>query len=312
MPEVKTNSLQKLDDVIAITGIQRSGTSILGKLIGSFETIEYSYEPRLIYHLDSLIDSNMVQNEFIIELLGTYLFHDHFIEKIHGRRYNFRFDDISYILGMKSLGNVMKRWKSISGYDDAVLEINNHNYAFKFTGGYSLISELCKTHPNVKIVHVWRSLDRILPSMFEKNWFTDENLCSEYFPQPHYKMENNVIVPYLVDHEAIDQWESMNIETRTVHICNQLAGKRADFRNNFVNYDTYYEIKFDQFVCTPSSAAYELSSFLELNFGPKTEYIINEINPTNVSHDIDDILEKTDSVEAEKFREYRQSETIHL
>lgn len=299
------NASQQLGKAIVIIGIPRSGTSITSKLIGSFATVEFSFEPPLVHYLNAIIKSDNIKKDYILDLFETYLFYEHFVENTLGRRYNFRSEDMSYILDMKSKTDITRQWEHISGFQDALSEIDNHTHAIKFVGGYDLFTELYKRHPDIRFVHIYRDLDRILASMFEKNWYSDNIQTADSIGRPYYKDNSGSVVPYLVAKEKVQSWNSMNVETRTVHICNQLADKRSNFRHQFSGNESYYELDFDRFVHSTDKIMSELLNFLDLKPGAKTHTIVNKIRPTEPSNDADRILERCDSDEAKRYKDLR-------
>ncbi len=90
----------KCNKAIVVAGCYRSGTTILGKLISSFENIEYYYEPPTLMSLLPVID-NIPQNYWKL-LYESYIYEDFYINSQAGRRYNFRKDDDSCIYDIRT------------------------------------------------------------------------------------------------------------------------------------------------------------------------------------------------------------------
>ena len=68
------------DRVVIITGVGRSGTSILGKLLGSMQPSHYLYEPAILKLMPAIAGDNE---------LGAILFEDYFLPLVQGRSFNF-------------------------------------------------------------------------------------------------------------------------------------------------------------------------------------------------------------------------------
>ena len=73
--------------VIIISGAARSGTSILGKILGSCKKVEYLYEPETFNYLSFL--RNKVENKVWKNLIERYLT-ENFLRLVNGRSLNFR------------------------------------------------------------------------------------------------------------------------------------------------------------------------------------------------------------------------------
>ena len=288
--------------MVIVTGIPRSGTSIVGKVLGSLCDVEYAFEPPLVPYLDAQVRWGRMDPGDGVNILKTYLYFEYFVEYLHGRRYNFRPSDDSFVLSMKPFNEIVEKWKTIGSTQDAIDEAEERSLICKSPGVYTLLNHIYENSPKIMIIHIWRDLERIIASLMSKRWFHDENLGPDSTGLwPFLKTEGARMVPYPVAEDAIEAWQSMNAETRTVHVCNQLADDRRAFRQRYSGRETYYELDFGAFVQSPGEATAQLASFLGLTPGPKTEDIVNEVAPTDPPCDPRRILDRCDPVEAERF-----------
>jgi len=84
---------------IVITGVGRSGTTILGKIIHSFEGVEYVYEPYTIQALLPLLTT--IEKDHWKNLYHSYLYEDIFMGAVAGRNVNLNEMDDSCIIKAK-------------------------------------------------------------------------------------------------------------------------------------------------------------------------------------------------------------------
>ena len=79
--------------LIIISGISRSGTTFMGKILGSMKNIEYIYEPPTLLMLFNII--NKIDKETWINLFETYIYEEFLINSLSGRYLNFNKNDDS-------------------------------------------------------------------------------------------------------------------------------------------------------------------------------------------------------------------------
>jgi hypothetical protein len=313
MKDIRVNDFvaEGTDEMVIVTGIPRSGTSIVGKVLGSLYDVEYAFEPPLVPFLDARVRWGAIEPQDAIDIFETYLYYEYFLEYLHGRRYNFRPSDDSFILSMKPFPEIVEKWEAIGSTQDAIGEAQNRTFIFKSPGVYDILNHFYEYSPKIRVVHILRDLERVIASMMRKRWFHDENLGPNSTGLwPFLNTEGERMVPYLVAEDTIEAWQSMNAETRTVHVCNQLASNQKTFRQRYSGRRTYYELDFGAFVQSPGEVVADLSSFLGLDPGPKTEAIVGEVMPTDPPYDVERILERCDPDEVERFSDLADSSPI--
>jgi hypothetical protein len=292
--------------MVILTGLPRSGTTILGRLVGSFHSVEYAFEPPVVAYLDAQSRHDRLTSSAISELLKVYIYYDYFAEFIHGRKYNFRPSDASNILDMMTIPEILDKWDRVVTMEDAVKNASNHTFSFKFPGVYHVISDFYSRFPTIHIVDIGRNLDRVLVSLFNKKWFFDDNLGEDATGLwPFHNTGGQYLVPYLVAEDDSNWWQTMCPETRTVYICNRLAEDRLAFEKQYIDRETYHQIRYERLVDEPDVLTDELTTTLGLSRGSTTNTIINEIEPTAPDCTVNSILQDTDQAVQERFRELR-------
>jgi hypothetical protein len=191
--------------------------------------------------------------------------------------------------------------------DDALAAGQDRTFAFKFPGAYDAIDALCDETDNIRVVDIGRNLDRVVASLLAKGWFRDENLGPDATGLwPFHDHDGEYMVPYPVHREDCDRWQSMSAETRTVYMCNRLAEDRLSFHERYEQ-AAITEIRYERLIEDPESVTNELLTTLQLDSGPKTEGIVDEIKPTTSEHDVEALLTQCADDVAMRFRELRNS-----
>lgn len=294
-----------LEEMVIITGIPRSGTSIFGQLIGSLATVEYAYEPPMVNYFDAQLRHKEMNPETAAEIFGSYLFYEHFASYLHGRGYSFRESDFSYILDMKTVPEILEQWNSVQGIGDAIERAPEYTFSFKYPGFYDLLSALYDATPSLKVIDIGRNLERIVASMYNKRWFFDQTLQPGSPGRWPYHRSSGIQVPYLVAEEDIEWWQRMSPSTRTVYICNRFAEDRLAFISQYEGRDSYREVRYERFVKSPETVCKEITEFLGVDPGQKTSDVVESVRSTSQPADLDKILEACEQSVRDRFDELR-------
>jgi hypothetical protein len=294
-----------LEEMVVITGIPRSGTSIFGQLVGSFDPVEYAYEPPMVNYFDAMLRHKQMDPETVEDIFLPYLYFDHFASYLHGRGYSFREGDFSYILGMKTLPEILEQWNTVQGLGDAIERGPEYTFSFKYPGFYDLLSVLYDANPSIKVLDLGRNLDRIAASMYDKEWFSDQTLQPNSPGRWPYHETNGIQVPYLVAEEDVEWWQKMTPSTRTIYICNRFAEDRLAFINQYGNRNTYREVRYERLVESPDILCQETADFIDVKPGQKTSDVVDSVRSTSQPIDVEEILANCDQSVSDRFDELR-------
>ena len=113
--------------IVVITGVARSGTTILAKIIGSFCDVNYLFEPAIMLLVPPLIQKKFLSEKQGADLLKGVLFEDFYLQMIQGRYVNFNKNDDSYIGNYLDLKNVEQRWEKYN----CSINRGNRKYSIK-------------------------------------------------------------------------------------------------------------------------------------------------------------------------------------
>lgn len=274
---------EKVEHSIVVTGSGRSGTTILGKCVHSFDKVEYIYEPPLLVSLMPLINQiPMAQWTLLYE---TYLYEDFFINAITGRSINCNKIDDSSIYHVKSAEDIEQRLNTSLGKLEIEKKAADRVIAYKSPGALPYLPKVLQYYPNSKIIIIKRKAVETINSLIAKKWYSDELLKSNlHWP---YRMKNGFRVPYWVRENDELQWVNMSEVDRCAYYyitANEDAEK----------IEKKIEISYSELMDDPLHVIKNLATQLGLNFGPKTQEIINSIAPTTKKRDFA-ILDKISS-----------------
>lgn len=286
-----------LSDMIVVTGIFRSGTTITGKLVATLKGAEYAYDPPLLFHLSALARLGTVKTGELLSLMKVYLYYDYFLNYIYGR-YNFRsVDNGSCVLNFKPYKEVIDRWVSVSSSLDAIaMKSEGHvRFAFKFCSLYKILEVLIQEYPSIAVVDVRRDLRRVVVSMAAKKWFFEESLkIDSSVMWPFYRRNGRIKVPYFVDEPDIDLWMNWNDFTRTAYMCCRYAEEKVQFRSNMNRslnaVPKYWDLPYEDILANPFTVAEKLSRFTGMEWGAMTYSVLKSIQPTRPAFDYEESL----------------------
>ena len=207
------------DRTIIITGVGRSGTTILGKLIGSMTPTVYLFEPAIMKYL--LNEGN--HDAF----LGT-LFEDYLLPIVQGRSLNYCESDDSCIQHHWSDKQVNQSRK-LRTRKEAVEWVNESGIKFVIkTNELSGDSDLKSVFPGHKLIHIIRNGNDVIHSALAKGWYTDEylkNACIDRVER--HELDPKFFVPWFLD-ELTLYWPAYNQETRIAHVWRNLVEGQTD------------------------------------------------------------------------------------
>ncbi|MDA8094294.1 MAG: sulfotransferase [Betaproteobacteria bacterium] len=292
-------------DTIFITGSPRSGTTLVGKYVGSFDRVEYHFEPPLLYMITAMVTAGAIDRESATDILRAYLYEDLLVESVHGRKVNLRAKDDSCVLNMISWEELNRRWRDISNRKDAIDEIANKRLqlAVKMPGIADSIRFLKEGFADSRIIIVLRDGRPVVRSILRKGWLNDESLFREYWP---YKTGacGQVRVPYFVEDRELDRWYAMNGATRACYMWRKDAEAALDVMGDSASKPNTIAIRYEDILRDPLKEVTNLAATLKQAFTDQTYSLIRDtITPPSMSRDVDQesFFADVDRSELDKF-----------
>ena len=219
------------DKVIIITGTGRSGTTIIGKIIGSMEPCYYLFEPSIMKFYDS------------VDAFRSVLFEDYWMLQVQGRNVNVNSTEDSYIGNYISRGRIRTREDALNRCSESKICIKVTEYTWnKFTFDDSF--------PGTKWVHIHRNGNDVVWSMVKRGWFTDDYMRSGFldktFEGVPWFLSKYAAVGELRDVMlSLDGWTKYNQTTRCAAVWRSVTEKGIDSDMLQIKYENLSEYDFN-------------------------------------------------------------------
>ncbi len=283
MFSISNEAGKKVNQAILVSGSARSGTTIVGKIIHSFEGVEYAFEPPLTYSLIPLI--NKMPEEQWRLLYETYLYEDFFVNAICGRHINCNQSDDSSIYRVKDKNEIEARLSQSTGKSEAEQTAAGSVIAYKMPDIVSYIPRLQDYYPGTRVVIVDRGHSETLNSLLRKEWFTNENANKNLiWPFTWYK---DMQIPFWVREEDFDDWCQMSPLDRCAYYYLETMKSTERVKNKII-------VQYQDLLDAPEDTVKTLAGTLGLSFGPKTKEILATVKPTSSERN-PHILDQVDS-----------------
>jgi len=272
-------------NTIFITGSPRSGTTLVGKYIGSLDGVEYHYEPPLLYLLTSMVAAGSIDGGTATDILRLYLYEDLLVESVHGRRVNLRPEDDSLILNTMTWKELNRRWHEIKNREKAINEISAKGLrlAVKMPSIVNAASFLKEGFADSKLVVVLRDGRPVVKSILRKGWMTDESLSREYWP---YKLGGSAKtrIPSFVGEADEESWCSMNEVTRACFTWRMDAEATLRVMTDKLFAANLMVIRYEDILNNPRKVVADLSNDLGHPMTDLTEILIkNTAKPSSMT-----------------------------
>lgn len=200
------NHAEKIvSDITFISGSARSGTSIIGKYIGSLKNYEYYFEPPMLFQLLAEIDN--LEPLIARRLLIAYFYEELFAGSISGRSLNYKPTDDSCVFNMMSKEEVNRR--VTQEFPKSKLKLCSKKIAFKIPDFVYKEQKLVNLFPNVKIIRMVREPSSTIASLLNKGWFSDENIRTNEYVWPCTK-NGDIYEPHFLSAEYQGKWDELS------------------------------------------------------------------------------------------------------
>jgi len=233
------------DRVLFITGVGRSGTTILGKVIGSMKPVYYLFEPAIMKYLAPVEGTDDI-------LRGT-LFEDYFLPQVHGRNTNFNEKDWTYSLNHFTEAEIKVRW-NLDRRSNAMDFIKEENplYCIKNPEFQPLLDRLDEIFPGCFTLNIFRNGFDVIGSALERGWYTDEYMAGAIID---YTVNG---MPFYLTEEDQELWPGYGQATRAAMVWRTLT--EYGFQNNG---QSVLDINYEDFCINP----YPIIEEIEARFG---------------------------------------------
>jgi len=249
------------DRLVVITGVARSGTSILEKIIGSFTDTYYSFEPVSFALIPPLIKNGFLPKEQGGELLKAILFEDIFLQMIHGRNVNFNEKDDSYIGNYIDPEIIKKSWSKFRRRQDVMEYLKETDYLFviKNPNIQPVMDLIDNIFPGVRFIHILRDGNEVISSSIRKGFYSEDYFNKRSVDCWSGREINGINIPWFI--EETENFSKWNQYTRCAHIWRILNEMGLKFAGD--NADKVMQSRLEDVTTNPEKFVDSAERFLE-------------------------------------------------
>lgn len=252
---------------ICLTGMGRSGTTLLGTIIHSMKNVEYGFEPPM---LGSLFDRmELIPEEIWKRLYMEYLFEELLLESLSGRRLNFQDSDWSYIFHAKPIGEIKARFGDSKRKRDIYETAAQTTISYKVPNITHRLDALVEMFPKTRVAITLRDPDEVACSVMQRGWFRGENIS--YKLCGHLRKSGTRYVTSCLVGISDSDWLELDEEERC-HAC-YVGCYEAVADSNYLMLDYAKLLRY------PKEMIACLSEAFGLKWGELTEHLVRGIVP---------------------------------
>lgn len=261
---------------IFISGCARSGTTLVGKILGSALNAEYFMEPPLLGELAASLAGGEIDTEVFENLVKLYIVRDLMHQRLAGRNFNNNSFDDSWVLNYKSDNDVKRILSRTWSEKECHENSKNAICVFKIPDIF-VIKPLQDVFSSlVDSVIVKRDPISVYESILRKGWYSNEWL-GPYLNGPYKRVKDEAFdsqrVPFWVDSDYEYFLQLNNFDKSALHVISMFKPTTLVENATFVFYEN---------LCQNVSYVERLLEDLSLIKTPQTERVLASIRPTNV------------------------------
>ena len=213
------------NNTIAITGVARSGTTIVGKLFHSLKNVEYIFEPPMLVP----IHLTTINQDSEFKLLYESYVYDLLIGNISGRYINTNLVDDSSIYKVKDNKIIDSRLSITKSLSHINSIINQYILCFKIPSSTIILNRLKRLYPNMQIIFVSRNSEDVINSILNKKWLKKKE-ASDSILWP-WKKISGVTVPWWVpDNLSLEFYDADELKRCKMYYDIILANKTDAYK----------------------------------------------------------------------------------
>ena len=229
--------------IVVITGVGRSGTTILSKLLGSYDNCYCLFEPAIFkYLLPKAIDNPSLKPVFWGTLVEDYL-----LPLVQGRGYSTNPGDWTYhdnFLTRKRLGECWGRGRRAEALEYVIRD--KPTFFVKSNELQPLWRDIVDSGilPGVGFLHIVRDGRDVTRSVMARGWYSD-TYCSEmvdwtvekWVTDKNAWIATKKYVPWFVEEKRVMEWVEWNLPTRIAYVWARLVREAGRMIPNAVRYE---------------------------------------------------------------------------
>lgn len=272
-----------LRNVVLLTGVNRSGTTLIGNITGSLQNVEYAFEPWIFHSLPMLVASRQMTSSAAEQLLNTYC-GEYYLESLLGRNINVRPSDDTNIWKRKSEEEIHWRFTHLKDRWDAKKCTHecDHILAIKAANYGPFLGQFLAVFPHAKIIHIVRHPFSVAASIVKKGWVDLKQLQDlEGLPikKKMVTSRGELFLPWWLQEEDAEEFLQMSEMSRALYGWCYIITKteeRCKSLGLHAQHPQYLEIRFEDLLGDPTFCTDRISHFMNAAItGPTRELIRN-------------------------------------
>jgi hypothetical protein len=256
------------DRMVFLTGMSRSGTSIVSKIVGSLDHVMYLHEPILLRYIPPLISLGKLDVTLGAQMLKGLLFEDYFLQVLHGRNLNLKEDEKSFFGHYDTMESVQARWEQFPRRNDVLAELRGdtgYRFAMKTGEVGPILSTLRHIMPGLRVIHIIRDGNEIISSSIRRGWYTDAYLNAD--GSQWTQRGGSVNVPWFVPEDMVEKFGQWNVETRIAYLWRTITESTSACHDNV---ERYMEIRYEDLLAKPDEVLERCEQFIDAQRTPLT------------------------------------------
>lgn len=276
------------DRVTILTGVGRSGTSLLGRILGSMRPSYYHFEPNLPKFCIAIPD-----------MLRCLFYEDHQLPQVQGRNLNIDPATESWSGHYIREWEIQSRWnlkRRLSVFD--YLKNENAQIYIKLTEFQGMQDVASEAFPGVKFIHIIRNGNDVIGSSLRPGWYNDLYMAANVVDWVETRKDKDNTyynIPYFVscgDPEAADYWKESN------HVTRCAIAWRCCTRDHYEPKDNYRIIRYEDLVKYPDAQVENLRIWLGENRADQGTTGLTEKHIESIkAHKLSEYPDFTDQIE---------------
>lgn len=164
---------------VVITGVARSGKTLVGNLLGSCLHAEHIDEPWILMELPIMAGKGLLPEPVAVNIFQTYLY-ELLNDRVLMRHANFRPADLSSVWRQKTPQEILDRLLGLQSRDDVrrYLRESHTTAVLTLTDTVPFCAFFQKALPGCRIVHVVHDGFEVAFDVAEKHWLSNEELVN--------------------------------------------------------------------------------------------------------------------------------------
>ncbi len=291
------------DRIIVITGVGRSGTTQLGRILGSMTPTHYIFEPAILKLLPMLTLGGVCLPNGITmrlrEIVRATFFEDYCLPLISGHHVNMNPKDWTYIFDYVTAEDMEAQWK-LSRRQDAIEYINNVRpyWIIKSPEALSVMPALNSIFGKVCYIHIIRNGLDVVASAIKRGWYSDEymgNRDRDGRIVEWVKEGTDCNIPWYLktNNNGLNLFDGLYTQaTRAAYAWRYMT--QVGIIYGKMNPERYIEIRYEDMCRAPAEVSTLLAERFNLKWTVLTElHIANTAKTKLTSHDlkVEDIQE---------------------